>query len=163
MNKRILKPITCSIKIIFFIATPLFFPTVYAGTFQIDGDFDGCDYDKYYPIWGYDLLLMCKEYNYFYEYMPEVRTDQREVITIGDERVEAIIVDGRVIETRISDDFDGCDYDKRYELDNGLIFLCNSYSYSYSYRPKVKIVIPFNGKPEVYIKGKKYRGDVYRQ
>jgi len=67
---------------------------VYAETYQIDGKFNGCDYNKYYPIYGYNVLLKCEEYNYFSEYMPEVRTDGKEVITIGAERVEATLVDG---------------------------------------------------------------------
>ena len=135
---------------------------VYAGTYQIDGEFNGCDYNKYYPIYGYNALLKCEEYNYFYEYMPEVRTDGREVITIGDERVEATLVDGQITRTNVSDEFEGCDWDKRYNLDNGLIFVCSTYSYSYSYRPEVLIVSPSGGNPIVYIDGEEYAGTLYR-
>ena len=135
---------------------------VYAGTYQIDGEFNGCDYNKYYPIYGYNALLKCEEYNYFYEYMPEVRTDGREVITIGDERVEATLVDGQITRTNVSDEFEGCDWDKRYNLDNGLIFVCSTYSYSYSYRPEVLIVTPSGRNPIVYIDGEEYDGTLYR-
>ena len=37
----------------------------------------------------------------------------------------------------VTGDFDGADYDKLIELDNGMIFRFNEYSYSYSYRPGV--------------------------
>ena len=134
-----------------------------AGTFQIQGAFNGCEWGKYYPILGYDLLLKCETYKYSYDYMPEVRTDGREVITIGNEKIQASLVDGTIIETNISDEFEGCDYDKRYELDNGLIFVCNTYSYSYSYRPDVKIIIPSGATPIVYIDDEKYDGTLYKR
>lgn len=41
-----------------------------------------------------------------------------------------------VLQTNISDDFEGCDYDKYYKLDNGMVFKCNSYHYHYAYRPE---------------------------
>lgn len=149
------------ILIIFF---SIIFSTIsFAGTYQISGTFNGCEYDKYYPIFGYNLLLKCEEYNYFYDYMPTVETDGRRVITIGNQRVQASLVDGEIIETYISDEFEGCDYDKRYELDNGLVFVCSTYSYSYSYRPEVKIIIPSGGYPIVYINDEQYDGTVYRQ
>ncbi len=143
------------------ISTLFFVNSLIAGTYQISGTFDGCNYGKYYPISGYQLLLKCEEYNYFYEYMPEVRSDGREVITIGDEKVQASLVDGQIIETNISSEFEGCEYDKKYNLDNGLIFSCSTYSYSYSYRPDVRIVIPSGGYPIVYIDGEEYDGMVY--
>jgi len=149
---------------IFILLFPLTFSSIsFAGTYQISGSFNGCEYDKYYPISGYNLLLKCEEYNYFYEYMPTVETDGRRVITIGNQRIQASLVDGEVIETNISGDFEGCDFDKIYKLDNGLVFVCNTYSYSYSYRPEVKIIMPSGGYPTVYIDDEQYDGSVYRQ
>lgn len=134
----------------------------HAGTYQISGTFNGCQFNKYYPIFGYNLLLKCEEYNYFYEYMPTVESDGRRVITIGDQRINATLVDGEYISTYVSGDFEGCDFDKRYRFDNGFTFVCNSYSYSYSYRPEVKIIIPFSGYPIVYINDEQYDGSLYK-
>ena len=50
-----------TVMIIFF-STPVF-----SGTYQIEGDFDGCEYGKLYPIVG-GGILECLEYNYFYDY-----------------------------------------------------------------------------------------------
>ena len=134
---------------------------VHAGTYQISGAFNGCDHGKLYPIMG-GGVLECKEYNYFYEYSPEVRSDGREVITIGDEKVDAYLHNGSVITTQVADEFEGCDFDKRYELLNGLIFVCSTYSYSYSYMPEVKIILVEGWSPVVYIDGEKYDGTLYR-
>ena len=82
--------------------------SVNAGTFQIDGEFDGCEYGKMYPLTG-GGILECREYNYFYEYSPEVRTDGREVITIGNTKVSGSVLDGSVVKTRVRDTFEGCD------------------------------------------------------
>lgn len=132
------------------------------GTYQIDGEFDGCEYGKFYPLLG-GGLLECREYNYFYEYSPEVRADGREVIIIGNQKVSATIRDGSFVKTRVSDTFEGCDYDKKIKLDNGLIFVCRSYGYSYAYRPEVMIISVSGGAPQVYIKGKQYNGTLYRR
>jgi hypothetical protein len=35
-----------------------------------------------------------------------------------------------VDETNVSNEFEGCDYDKRYALDNGLVFVCQTYSFT---------------------------------
>lgn len=132
----------------------------HAATYRISGNFDGCDYGKLYELVG-GGILECREYNYFYEYSPEVRTDGREVIAIGDEVVDAYVHDGGVITTQIDGEFEGCDYDKRYRLANGLVFVCGTYSYSYSYRPEVKIFIVGEGVRQVTIDGERYEGTVY--
>jgi len=76
--------------------------------------------------------------------------------------VDGYLHNGSVINTQVSNDFEGCDYDKRYELLNGLIFVCSTYSYSYSYMPEVKIFIIEGRLPVVYIDGEKYDGTLYR-
>ena len=49
------------------LAVYIFFGTpVFSGTYQIEGDFDGCEYGKLYPIVG-GGILECLEYNYFYD------------------------------------------------------------------------------------------------
>ena len=48
------------------LAVFIFFGTpVFSGTYQIEGEFDGCEYGKLYPIVG-GGILECLEYNYFY-------------------------------------------------------------------------------------------------
>ena len=131
-----------------------------ADRFQIDGAFDGCEHGKLYALLG-GGVLECREYNYFYQYMPEVITDGREVIIIGDERVAGYIHDGSVSETQINGEFEGCDFDRRYMLMNGFTFVCATYSYSYSYMPDVKIISISGRAPIVYIDGEKYDGTVY--
>ena len=132
-----------------------------AGSYQINGEFNGCEHGKLYPLQG-GGILECREYNYFYEYSPEVRSDGREVITIGDEKVDAYLHDGSVTETQVYDEFEGCEFDKRIKFLNGLTFVCSSYSYTYSYMPKVKIMVIKGRSPQVVIGGKKYSGTLYR-
>ena len=43
-------------------------------------------------------------------------------------------------ETQVDGDFEGCDFDKRIPLTNGLVFVCSTYSYSYAYMPDVLIL-----------------------
>jgi hypothetical protein len=38
---------------------------------QVDGDFEGCDFDKHIPLMN-TLIFVCSEYNYSYSYMPDV-------------------------------------------------------------------------------------------
>lgn len=136
--------------------------TSLAGTYQIDGSFEGCEYGKVYPLSGVGVLE-CREYKYFYAYSPQVRTDGREVITVGGQTLNAFILDGSVVKTNVSEEFEGCDYDKRIRLDNGLIFVCSTYSYTYSYRPEVMILFVQGRSPEIYINGTKYSGTLYRR
>lgn len=144
------------------LAVFIFFGTpVFSGTYQIEGDFDGCEYGKLYPIVG-GGILECLEYNYFYDYSPTVRSDGRQVITIGDEVVEGYLHNGSVIQTKVFDDFEGCDWDKKIEFLNGLSFICSTYSYTYSYMPDVKIFIIKDRVPEVYIGNKLYSGTLYK-
>ena len=129
--------------------------------YAISGSFDGCEYGKFYELVG-GGVLECREYNYFYEYNPRVIADGRDVLFIGDERTIGFILDGGILYTQVSGEFDGCDYDKTYILDNGLLFVCRTYSYTYSYRPDVKIVIVKGRDPVVLIDDEEYDGDLYR-
>lgn len=135
---------------------------VFAARLNIYGEFDGCEHGKLYEIMG-GGILECREYNYFYEYSPEVRTDGRDVITIGNEKIDAYVYGGTVINTQVDGNFEGCDFDKRIDFTNGLVFVCSTYSYTYSYMPKVKIFAIQGKSPQVYISGKRYSGAVYRR
>lgn len=151
-----------SITFLTYLVVGFYQPThIFAGTYQIEGEFEGCEYGKLYPIQG-GGVLECLEYNYFYEYSPTVRSDGRRVITIGDELLDAYLHDGSVINTQVVDEFEGCEWDKRIDFLNGLTFVCASYSYTYSYMPPVKIILIKDRAPEVYIGGEHYAGAVYR-
>ena len=130
-----------------------------AATYHFNGEFDGCEHGKLYELVG-GGVLECQGHNHFYAYLPEVQTEGRRVIMIGDERVDGYVHDGSVTRTRIDGECEGCEYDKRYDLLNGLVFVCRMYSYSYSYSPEVKIFV-FSGRTKVTIRGKEYEGTVY--
>jgi hypothetical protein len=68
-----------------------------------------------------------------------------------------------ILETNISGDFDGCDYDKRYKLDNGLIFECSTYHYTYHYHPSFYILqnIKYGGFKYI-IDDEEYSGNLYK-
>ena len=150
-----------NLYLLIFIIFSFYSLNLQAGTYHIDGEFDGCDYEQAYPIQGGGVLV-CNEYNYFYEYSPEVISDGRKVILIGGNKVDAKLQNGSVIQTRVDGDFEGCDFDKKINLQNGLIFVCSDYGYSYAYNPKVTIVFLDKNLPVVYIKGKKYNGRLYK-
>lgn len=38
---------------------------------QVDGDFEGCDFDKHIPLTN-GLVFVCSGYSYSYSYMPDV-------------------------------------------------------------------------------------------
>src|SRR5262245_42296108 len=44
-----------------------------------------------------------------------------------------------VASSQVDGSFEGCDFDKKIRLANGMVLTCRTYSYSYSYRPKVII------------------------
>lgn len=132
-----------------------------AEEYTIADEFDGCEYGKLYELLE-GLILECQEYNYFYDYMPRVIASGREVIIIGDEKVEGIIHDGTVYKTAVNGDFEGCDFGKRYRFTNGLVFECNTYSYTYSYFPDVKIFVVAGRSAVVFIDGEKYDGTLFR-
>jgi len=132
-----------------------------AAEYTISGEFDGCEYGKLYELDG-GQILECQTYTYFYEYRPRVIARGRDVVLIGDEEVDAYLHGGRVFTTHISDEFEGCDFDRQYSLDNGLVFSCMTYSYTYKYRPEVKIFVVEGGSPKVFIDGKEYSGVLLR-
>lgn len=146
----------CSIIIV------LSYNNTMAARLYIAGEFNGCEYGKLYELMG-GGILECREYRYSYYYSPEVRTDGREVITIGNEKINAYIYDGSVIETQVDGEFEGCDFDKRINFTNGLVFVCSNYYYFYSFMPRVKIFIINDRSPQVFINDKEYKGILYRR
>jgi hypothetical protein len=69
-----------------------------------------------------------------------------------------------VEETNVDGEFEGCEYDKRIPLSNGLIFVCSEYSYSYSFRPEVLILEHVRtGDIKVLIDDEDYDGTLYRR
>ena len=136
-------------------------PVFAADEYTIDGTFNGCSHGRLYGLVG-GGILECKEYNYFYEYRPRVIASGMEVIVIGDEKISARLHNGSVLKTNISDEFEGCDFDKTYRLDNGLIFECRTYSFSYSDRPEVTIFVIKGRSPVVFIEDEEYDGTLYK-
>ena len=71
---------------------------------------------------------------------------------------------GVVEETTVDGEFEGCDFDKRIPLTNGLSFVCSGYSYSYSYMPEVLILKHVtSGDIKVLIDDEEYDGTLYRR
>ena len=67
-------------------------------------------------------------------------------------------------ETQVDGDFEGCDFDKRIPLMNGLVFVCSTYNYSYAYMPDVLILKHVrNGDMKVIIDDEEYDGTLYRR
>jgi len=69
-----------------------------------------------------------------------------------------------IAKTRVDGEFEGCDFDKRIPLKNGLVFVCSSYSYTYGYMPEVLILKHVtNGDTKVLIKEREFRGKLWRR
>ena len=108
-------------------------------TYQIEGTFDGCEFDKYYPLTN-GMFLRCEDYNYSYDYYPVVTANGNQVYAIGTEQISATIVQGNKISTQIDGEWEGCDFDT-HRLTNGYYLSCNSYFYEYAYMPLVEILV----------------------
>ena len=67
--------------------------------------------------------------------------------------------------TQVDGDFEGCEYDKRIPLMNGLIFVCQEYGYSYSYMADVYILQNVRGNYgyKVVIDDEEYDGTLYKR
>jgi hypothetical protein len=65
--------------------------------------------------------------------------------------------------TQVDGDFEGCDFNKRIPLTNGLIFVCSEYNYSYAYMPEVLILKQVkSGDIKVLIDDEEYEGALYQ-
>ena len=68
-----------------------------------------------------------------------------------------------MIRTTVDGEWEGCDFEKRYRLMNGLVLKCSTYFYEYAYMPKVEILLVDGRVDAVSINGKYRRGvSVYR-
>jgi hypothetical protein len=130
--------------------------------YTIADDFDGCEHGKLYEIEG-GGILECEEYEYFYDYRPRVLAEGTRVLMIGDEEINATLHNGSVYKTKISGDFEGCEFEKLYSLDSGLIFQCQEFNYSYAFRPDVRIFVIDGRSPTIFIDDEEYRGTLFRR
>lgn len=130
--------------------------------YTIDGEFNGCEYGKLYGLVG-GGVLECMDIEIDIGINPRVIADGSKVLMINDKEMSGILHEGNVVTTHVSDDFEGCDYDKVYNLDNGLLFQCMSYHYHYAYHPEVKIILIRDRKPVVIIEGDEYGGQLFRK
>ena len=83
----------------------------------------------------------------------------------GASDLEDLARDGYAVfdETQVDGEFEGCDFDKRIPLTNGLVFVCSTYSYSYSFMPEVLILQHVrSGDIKVLIDEDEYDGTLYR-
>jgi hypothetical protein len=126
--------------------------------FTIEDSFEGCDYEKVYKLTN-GQFLVCESYGYAYSYRPEVYTlDGGRVLVDGDE-YRGRVVNGRVIETQIDGDWEGCDFDV-HKLMNGMRLVCSTFFYEYAFMPSVEIFM-IDGLPnKVVINGDEKSGVV---
>ncbi len=60
-------------------------------------------------------------------------------------------------------EFNGCDFNRRVPLTNGLILVCSGYAYHYAYSPKVLILKNVrSGELKILIDGEEFDGTLYR-
>lgn len=61
-------------------------------------------------------------------------------------------------------EFEGCDFNKRIALDDGLIFVCQTYHYHYAYHPEVLILKNVRGNSgfKIVIDDDEYDGTLFR-
>jgi hypothetical protein len=79
--------------------------------------------------------------------------------------LEDLAKDGYAVieEAQVDGKFEGCDFDRRIKLTNGLVFVCQTYSYSYAYNPDVLILKHIRtGDIKFLIDGEEYDGSLYR-
>jgi len=79
------------------------------------------------------------------------------------ETLESLVSSGWIVaySGTVSDEFNGCDYDRPIPIDGDLIFVCSSYSYHYAYRPSFKVVSNA-GLTKYLIDNEVYSGTLYR-
>ncbi len=112
---------------------------IFADTYTIEDEFDGCERDKVYSLTN-GQFFVCEEYQYFYEYRPRVIAVDNKVVVVGDEEVSGRIVNGAIYNTQVDGDWEGCDFDS-HKLTNGWILKCNTYFYEYAFMPSVEIIV----------------------
>jgi hypothetical protein len=70
---------------------------------------------------------------------------------------------GALAVTSVQGEFNGCDFNRKIPLENGMTFVCSSYAYHYAYDPEVLILKNVQtGDIAVSIDGDLYDGTVYK-
>lgn len=121
---------------------------------SINGTYEGCDYNKVYKLMN-GKMMQCSSYGYSYAYAPSVYVIADKVMAVDGEEVDAKVVEGTTIETRVSGEWNGCDFDENnlHRLMNGLILMCHTYFYEYAYMPEVIITVINNDVHSIAING----------
>jgi hypothetical protein len=122
-------------------------------TYKVEAGFNGCEHGKIYPLTRSGKYLRCDHYKYFYKYRPTVEANGTRVYEVGGREIRGTIVNGRSITTNIADEWEGCDYNNAYRLDNGMTLQCSTYFYEYAYRPSVEIIVIEGTVAQVLVNG----------
>ncbi len=70
---------------------------------------------------------------------------------------------GAIAVTSVSGTFNGCQFNEQIPLQNGMVFVCQTYHYHYAYNPEVLILKNVQtGQLGVSIDGELYEGQLYR-
>ena len=133
---------------------------VVAGTFKIDGPFEGCQIGKLYPLQNRGILE-CQENFYSLQFSPVVESNGQVVVTIGGNHIDALLHDGVVIRTSINDVFNGCEFGKEIEFTNQMVLVCSEHKYTYTYQPNVVIFLFTNSTPQIFIDNENFAGELY--
>ena len=75
--------------------------------------------------------------------------------------LEDLAKDGYAVieKTSVDGEFEGCDFNKRIPFQDGIVFVCETYSYSYAYDPDVLILKNItSGDIKVLIDDEEYDG-----
>jgi hypothetical protein len=134
---------------------------VSAQTLRIEDDFEGCEFGRLYPL-SNGQILECRQFRYRYSYRPRVQIVDRQNVLINDQPYRAVIHNGNVVSTNVSDEFEGCDYDRIIIFDNGYGLRCSEYKYRYAYRPRVVILLVNGRDPQITIDGDAFAGRLVR-
>jgi hypothetical protein len=68
-----------------------------------------------------------------------------------------------VEQTTVNGEFNGCEWNRRIPLSNGMVFVCETYLYHYGYMPTVYILSSIRGlPPKVIIDGQHFDGSLWR-
>lgn len=113
---------------------------------QIDGTFTGFNGDALFKLTNGTYWLQAEyKYWYHYAYRPQVELYQEGGVArlrlSGQSQSVAVRQVHDVIESQITDDFNGWDGESEYELTNGQVWkqVRYRYEYKYKYRPRVLI------------------------
>lgn len=87
-------------------------------------------------------------------------------VSASGEDLEDLAMDGYGVAARtaVNGEFNGCDFDRAIELQNGLVFKCSEYKYHYAYMPTVLILKSVrDDSVKVVIDRESFNGTLYRR